>query len=159
MKLGMQVGLDPGHIVLDADPAPHPPKGHIHPIFGPYLLWPNGWMDTSSVESDKTWDNPKCTTKQNALYSLMISQKAKFFWNCTNHRPIPGVQCIVLLSASQASNMFLSPVALSTTKLGVLDDGVCHEPVSFWAEQSSDLCDNLVRALRTVVALKHVRST
>jgi len=24
MKLGMQVGLDPGHIVLDGDPAPLP---------------------------------------------------------------------------------------------------------------------------------------
>jgi len=45
-KLGMQVGLGPGHIVLDRDPAPPPPKGHMPPpIFGPYLLRPNGWMD------------------------------------------------------------------------------------------------------------------
>jgi len=29
MKLGMQVGLGPGHIVLDGDAAPHAPKGHI----------------------------------------------------------------------------------------------------------------------------------
>jgi len=28
MKLAMRVGLDPGHIVLDGDPAPPPPKGH-----------------------------------------------------------------------------------------------------------------------------------
>ena len=28
MKLGMQVGLGPGHIVLDGDPAPPSPKGH-----------------------------------------------------------------------------------------------------------------------------------
>jgi len=28
MKLGMQVGLGPGHIVLDGDPALAPPKGH-----------------------------------------------------------------------------------------------------------------------------------
>jgi len=28
MKLGMQVGLGPGHIVLDGDPAPHLRKGH-----------------------------------------------------------------------------------------------------------------------------------
>ena len=28
MKLGTQVGLVPGHIVLDGDPAPSPPKGH-----------------------------------------------------------------------------------------------------------------------------------
>jgi len=32
MKLGMQVGLGPGHIVLDGDPAP--PKGHT-PNFRP----------------------------------------------------------------------------------------------------------------------------
>jgi len=29
MKLGMEVGLGPGHIVLDGDPAHPPPKGHI----------------------------------------------------------------------------------------------------------------------------------
>jgi len=28
MKLGMQVGLGPGHIVLDEDPVPPPLKGH-----------------------------------------------------------------------------------------------------------------------------------
>jgi len=33
MKLGIQVGLGPGHIVLDGDPAPPPPKGH-----GPQFL-------------------------------------------------------------------------------------------------------------------------
>jgi len=96
-KLGMQVGLGHGHIVLDGDPAPPPPKGHSPPfsahiccgqmtawikmslgmelglgqgdfvldgiqppspkkgrspppIFGPFLLWPNGWMD-----QDATW--------------------------------------------------------------------------------------------------------
>ena len=51
MKLGTPVGLDPGHIVLDGDPAPPHPKGHSpHPIFGPYLLRPNGCMD-----QDATW--------------------------------------------------------------------------------------------------------
>jgi len=43
MKLGKQVGLGPGNIALDGDPAPHPPKGA--PIFGPYLLRPNGCRD------------------------------------------------------------------------------------------------------------------
>ena len=28
MKLGMQVGLGPGHIVLDGESCPRPPKGH-----------------------------------------------------------------------------------------------------------------------------------
>jgi len=51
MKLGMPVGLVPGHIVLDGDPAPPPPKGHSpHPILGPYLLRPNVCMD-----QDATW--------------------------------------------------------------------------------------------------------
>ena len=30
-KLGVQVGHGPGHIVLDGDPAPSPPKGHSLP--------------------------------------------------------------------------------------------------------------------------------
>jgi len=30
MKLGMQVGLSPGHIMSDGDPAPPPPNGHSH---------------------------------------------------------------------------------------------------------------------------------
>jgi len=48
MKLGVQVGLDPRHIVLDRDPAPLP-KGAQLPIFGPYLLWPNGCMDQDAT--------------------------------------------------------------------------------------------------------------
>ena len=51
MKLGMQVGLSPGHIVLDGDPAlPPQKKGAQPPLFGPCLLWPNSWMD-----QDATW--------------------------------------------------------------------------------------------------------
>jgi len=51
MKLGMQVVLGPGHIVLDGiDPAPPPRKGHSPPIFSPYWLGLNGCMD-----QDVTW--------------------------------------------------------------------------------------------------------
>jgi len=49
MPLGREVGLDPSNIVLDGDPA-SPPKGVQPQIFGPCLLWPNGWMD-----EDATW--------------------------------------------------------------------------------------------------------
>jgi len=42
MLLGREVGLSPGHIVLNGDPAPPPLKGHRPPIFDPCLLWPNG---------------------------------------------------------------------------------------------------------------------
>jgi len=42
MKLGMQVGLGPGHIVFGGDPAPPPPKGPqflFHIICGPMAGW------------------------------------------------------------------------------------------------------------------------
>jgi len=43
MALGTMVGLGSGHIVL-GDPAPLTKKGAEPPIFGPFLLWPNGWI-------------------------------------------------------------------------------------------------------------------
>ena len=51
MKLGKQVGLGPGQIVLDRDPAPPPQKGEgaEPPIFGPCLLLPNGWMNEAGT--------------------------------------------------------------------------------------------------------------
>jgi len=46
MALGMDVGLGPGHILLDGDTAPLSQKGTEPPTnFGQCLLWPNGWMD------------------------------------------------------------------------------------------------------------------
>jgi len=48
MKLGMQLGLGPGHIVLDGDPAALPQRAQP-PIFGPYLLRPNGCMDQDAT--------------------------------------------------------------------------------------------------------------
>jgi len=50
MQLGMEVGLGPGDFLLDGDPSPPPKKGAEPPLFGPCLLWPNGWMD-----QDGTW--------------------------------------------------------------------------------------------------------
>jgi len=50
MKLLMRVGLDPGHIVLDDDPAIPLQRGTTLPIFAPYLLRSNGCMD-----QDATW--------------------------------------------------------------------------------------------------------
>jgi len=51
MPLGMEIGLGPGHIVLDGDPAPAETGTAVPP-----LLWPNGWMD-----QDTTWygDRPR----------------------------------------------------------------------------------------------------
>ena len=46
MPLGMDVGLSPGDVVLDGDPV-FPPQQMGRsplPIYGPFLLCPNGWM-------------------------------------------------------------------------------------------------------------------
>ena len=48
MLLGTEVGLGPGDFVFGGDPATL--RKTAHPIFGPCLLWPNGWMD-----EDATW--------------------------------------------------------------------------------------------------------
>ena len=50
MTRGIEVGLGPVHIVLDGDTVPLPKKEAQPPIFGPSLLWPNGFMD-----QDATW--------------------------------------------------------------------------------------------------------
>ena len=43
MPLGSEVGLGPGDIVIDEDPAPPLERGTAAPtLFGPCLLWPNG---------------------------------------------------------------------------------------------------------------------
>ena len=63
MKLGTQVGLGSGHIVLDGEPGPLPQSGTDPPIFGPYQLWLNG-----STNQDATWyegrprPRPHCIT-------------------------------------------------------------------------------------------------
>jgi len=62
MKLGIRVGLGPGRIVLDGDLAP-PPQRAQPPIFGPYLLRPNGCMD-----HDVTWYGARCK------YDLTVGQ-------------------------------------------------------------------------------------
>ena len=51
MKLGMQVGLGPWSHCVRWGPSSPSPKGHSpFPIFGPFLLWSNGWMN-----QDVTW--------------------------------------------------------------------------------------------------------
>jgi len=48
MPLGMEVGFGPGYIVFMETQLP--PKGANLRIFGPCLLWPNGWMDQDATK-------------------------------------------------------------------------------------------------------------
>jgi len=50
MPLSREVGLGPGDIVLDVYPTSRPDKKISSPqLFGPCLLWPNGWMDQDAT--------------------------------------------------------------------------------------------------------------
>jgi len=50
IKLGIQVGLGPGHTELDGDAGLPPPKGHI-PQFSAHICcaWPSGLMDQDAT--------------------------------------------------------------------------------------------------------------
>ena len=54
MLLGMEVGLGPGNLVFEGEPAPPEKRQSPYPIFGPCLLWPNDWM-----VQDATWHGGK----------------------------------------------------------------------------------------------------
>jgi len=45
MPIGTKVGLGPGNIVLDGGPSSPKKKVAQPPIFGPCVLWPNGWVN------------------------------------------------------------------------------------------------------------------
>jgi len=63
MSLGVEVGLGPGDFVFDGDTAlPPPKKKGTAPISGPYLLWPNGWMD-----QDATWCGGRPRPRQHCV--------------------------------------------------------------------------------------------
>jgi len=51
MPLGMELGLSPGDFVSDGDPLYPPQKGERAPtpIFGPFLLWPNGCIHQDAM--------------------------------------------------------------------------------------------------------------
>jgi len=65
MPLRTEVDLSPGNFVLDGefgDQAPFPKKAEpFFPIFGPCLLWPNGWMDQDGTwHGGGSWSGPHC---------------------------------------------------------------------------------------------------
>ena len=49
MPLGTDFGLSLEDFVLDGDTLSLPKKGAKPQIFGPCLLWPNGWMDEAGI--------------------------------------------------------------------------------------------------------------
>ena len=62
VQLGTDVGLGPGDIVVDGDPAPLPKKGaKPPPQLLAHILKPNGWMDQDGTwRGGGPWFRPHC---------------------------------------------------------------------------------------------------
>ena len=70
MPLGTELDLDLRDIAFDVDPATPRKKGHTqpHPVFGPCLLWPNGWMDEDAAwYGSRPRPRPHCTRRGSQL--------------------------------------------------------------------------------------------
>ena len=63
----------PGDFVLDGDPARPLQKGAQPAVFGPCLLWPNGWMD-----QDATWYGSRPWPGENVLDGAQLPPPAKW---------------------------------------------------------------------------------
>jgi len=74
MPLAREVGYGPSDIVLDGIQLPLPKKGQSPQIFGPCLLWPNGWMD-----QDGTWHGGGPPSGHSALVGTQLPYPKK--WN------------------------------------------------------------------------------
>ena len=94
MALGTEVGLGPGHIVLDGDPPPPPKGGGAQPpIFGPCLLWPNGRM-----HQDTTWYGSRPQPRRHCFRRGPIPSSAKGAQQPPSFRPISIVATVAHLS-------------------------------------------------------------
>ena len=62
MPLGMEIGLSLRGLCVRWGPSSPSQKGSgAPPIFGPCLLWPNGWMDEDSIwHGGGPWSRPHC---------------------------------------------------------------------------------------------------
>jgi len=69
MPVGTEVGLGPGVIVLDGDPAPPRNGAGQPPLFGPCLLWPNSRPSQQLLSSSYSWsDHWQSTSARSKVY-------------------------------------------------------------------------------------------
>ena len=96
MKLGAEVGLGPGRVVLDGDQLPLP-KGYSPLIFGPRLLWPNGRVSQLLPSTCYTTyrfgvtrltvHSPPCVRRH--LQQVKLLRSCKLRKQVNGHRPMP----------------------------------------------------------------------
>ena len=116
VPLGRELGLCPSDIVLDGDPAhPSPKRRQIPPIFGPCMLWPNGWMD-----QDGTWYGGRPRPRRHCVRCGPSSPALKKGVTAANFWPI----CIV--ANGRPSQLLLSFSHTCTAAGNVLSFVVNH---------------------------------
>jgi len=93
-KLGMEVGLGPGHIMLHKDPAPLKRGTSPHPVFGPCLLCPNGWMDQDATFEDKIKTTYKNVTENSDASSKNLKVSRKSSTRSTSDSNSVDSQCV-----------------------------------------------------------------
>jgi len=122
MPLGMEVSLGPDHIVLDGDTAVRPPpknRGRSPLIFGPYLLWPKGWMDQDATwYGDRPRPRPHCVRRgSSCLHGLGYSSSSPTFrpMSMAKRSPISATAELLFCACfGLAFYVFLSYVRLLT---------------------------------------------
>jgi len=97
MPLGVEVGLGPGHIVLDENPAPR--KGAQQPpVFGPCLLWPNVDQDATRRHY-LTWgpSSPRKGAQQPPLFGPCLLRPTGWMYQDSSwygDRRRPRLHCV-----------------------------------------------------------------
>jgi len=86
MPLGMEAGFGSGDFLLDGDPAPSPKRGRRAQIFGPCLLWKNGWMD-----QDAKWYGGRPRPRRHCVRWVPSSPPLKGHTQTPNFWPISVV--------------------------------------------------------------------
>ena len=132
MKLGMEIRLGPGHIVLDGDPVPPRPKGNSPPIFG--LLWPNGWMDQYATwYGGRPRPRPHCVRRQPSCPEKVHPQFSAHVY-CGKWTPISVTAEHLLLCPIQAvfiGELECGPMPNVMAALPNIGGAVCSTPQSF----------------------------
>jgi len=96
MPLGTEVGLGPDDIVLDRDPATPSPKRStdLFPIFGPCLLWQNGWMDKYDTwHGGGPWSRPHCARWEPSCHPLKGDRAPNFRPIFIVAKRLDGLRC------------------------------------------------------------------
>jgi len=121
MPFGMEVGLSLRDTVFDMDPATPRKRAHPpHPIFGPCLLWPNGWLDEDTAwVGSRPQPRPHCTrrgpsSRERGTAAHLFSVHV----HCGHGRPsqllllfaVHG--CVVLYCSSRCSHCLLAHISV-----------------------------------------------